>query len=240
MRRELRAQPVEVAIERVMLARLHQTEMAARQRDVVECRQIPQHRQIRARGRLRQHRAMPLAADLVEDHAGNADIGMMPLQPLQQRRRRRADAFRAQHQHDWQLRQRRDLRRRARCEISVAGGAVEQAHHAFDDQQLRIMRGLPHQMRQRRRPHRPAIEIEARPPGRARMELRIDIVRPHLARRHRDAAPLQQREQRQRDRGLATAGRRGGDDEALGGHCALCLPQHRTPLPPLRGKDAEP
>ena len=113
---------------------------------------------------------------------------MMPRQPLQQRRRRRADALGAQHQHHRQSRaaprspQSSPVRRSA-----STGRAVEQAHHAFDDQQLRIMRCLPHQMRQRRRPHRPAIEIEARPPGGARMELRIDVVRPHLARRHRNA-----------------------------------------------------
>ncbi len=103
MRREAIGKAVEIAIEPGMLRRLHQTEMTARQRDVRERRQIAQHRQIGARGGLRQHRAMTLAADLVEDHAGDAHVVMMPLQPLQQGRRGRADPFRAQHQHDRQV-----------------------------------------------------------------------------------------------------------------------------------------
>ena len=43
---------------------------------------------------------------------------------------------------------------------------------------------------QQRRRHRPAVEIDARGPGRGGMEGRIDVVRPGLGGADRDAAPL--------------------------------------------------
>ena len=99
--------------------------------------------------------------------------------------------------------------------LSGGGGdAVEQAHGALDDEEVG-MRGVPgHQRIDQRRRHGPAVEIEARPPGRRGMKARVDIVGADLGRLHHDAAPAERRQQRQRQRGLAGARARRGDDEA--------------------------
>eukprot|EP01136_Pigoraptor_vietnamica_P009960 Opistho-1_new@47020 len=115
-----------------MLLRLHQAEMPAGQSEVFKGRQVAQRRHASAHGSPGQHVAMPLAADLVEDHAGNIDLTVMPLQPLEQGGGRRGDALGAQHQHDRQAGQGGDLGRRSgRQGREVVGSdrrAVEQPH----------------------------------------------------------------------------------------------------------------
>ena len=66
----------------------------------------------------------------------------------------------------------------------AAPGAVEQAHDAFDDENVRAGCGLRGQRVEQRARHRPAVEIDARRAGRRGMERRIDIVRPGLGGAH--------------------------------------------------------
>ncbi len=66
--------------------------------------------------------------------------------------------------------------------------------------------------------HRPAVEIDAGPAGRGRVEAGIDVVRAGFCAAHRDAAPGEGAEQPDRDAGLARAGARRADDEAACAH----------------------
>jgi len=90
--------------------------------------------------------------------------------------------------------------------------AVEQAHGAFDRQQLCAGGRVVHQRIEQRGRHRPAVEIDARPLGRRFVKGRIDIVRPDFGGLDRDSAPLQRGEQGDCDGGLAGARARRGDD----------------------------
>ena len=80
--------------------------------------------------------------------------------------------------------------------------AVEQAHRAFDHQQIGVAAACPRSARRSGRRHRPAVEIEALGAGRGGMERRIDVVGTGLRRPHRDALPPQRAEQAERDRVL--------------------------------------
>ena len=60
---------VEARVERVRLARLHQAQMALRQRQAVAARQRADDRDAERLDRLGREAAMPLAADPVEDDA---------------------------------------------------------------------------------------------------------------------------------------------------------------------------
>ncbi len=62
--------------------------------------------------------------------------------------------------------------------------AVEQAHHAFDDENLGAVRGLRRQGIEQRARHRPAIEIDARRAGGGGMKRRVDVIRSGFRRAH--------------------------------------------------------
>src|SRR3546814_1290465 len=78
--------------------------------------------------------------------------------------------------------QRRDVRARPRAGFPDSRGAVEQAHHAFRDDQLCVgpARNGPHL----RCGHRPAIEVEGRAAARRLLESGVDIVGAGLERLH--------------------------------------------------------
>jgi hypothetical protein len=67
--------------------------------------------------------------------------------------------------------------------------AVEQAHHAFAQHEVRLVRERAEQAVERGRTHRPGIEIAAGTPRRGRVEGRIDIVGPGLGRCDAQSAP---------------------------------------------------
>ena len=67
--------------------------------------------------------------------------------------------------------------------------AVEKAHGAFRDDEVRTRKGLGRDGREQRRPHGEAVEIEARLAGRRRVEGRVDIVGPAFDAADVDAAP---------------------------------------------------
>ncbi len=137
--------------------------------------------------------------------------------PARHRGRRLRLAGHIEHEQHRQAEPRGEVGGRAAA-ARRAGDAVEQAHDAFDDENLGALRGLANERVEQRRRHRPAVEIDARRAGRRRVEGGIDIVRPRLCRAHGDAAPPQRGEQAERHRGLARARARRRDDEAARGH----------------------
>jgi len=107
-----------------------------------------------------------------------------------------------------------------RCEIGGraaftgrAGSAIEQAHDAFDDEDLGAGASMRGQGVEQQPWHRPGIEIDARGAGGRGVERRIDVIGAGLCRAHGDAAPRQRRQRRERHRRLAGAGVWRGDDE---------------------------
>ncbi len=158
-------------------------------------------------------------ADAVEDDAGDAHGRIVRGKAAHHGRRRLRLPRHVEHQHDRQDRNaRRD--RRSRRAGRRRRRAVEQAHDAFDDENIGVVGGLRGERIEQCRRHRPGIEIDARRAGGGGMERRIDVIGPGFRRAHRDAAPGERREQRERHRRLAGAGMRRGDDEPARGHDA--------------------
>ena len=80
------------------------------------------------------HREMPGACDPVEDNAGDPDIVAEVGAAGRDGRRRLDLALHIEHQHDRPAEQCRDIGGRA-----ASARAVEQAHHAFGDDDVRWM-----------------------------------------------------------------------------------------------------
>ena len=101
---------------------------------------------------------------------------------------------------------------RSPVEPRAVGGAVEEAHHALDQQQVGIDR-LAQRAEPRRR-HRPRVEVDRSAAGDAREDRGVDVVGAGLRRRDVDAAGAQRGDEAERDERLARARARRGDDEA--------------------------
>ena len=125
---------------------------------------------------------------------------------------------RVDHQHHRPPEGRRDVRGRA----FVRGRAVEEAHDALDDDEVRILRRRPDRGREGRFAHGPRVDVEARPPARRGVERGVDVVRPHLERRSPHPSLPQVPQQGQRHRRLPAPRRRRPDHES---------PGHREPAP---------
>ena len=125
------------------LARLDEAQMALRQRQVLGARQTAEDRQAERRHGPAQRLGMRLAADAVEDHAGNGDVGAMAGEAAQQRRDRRGLAAHIDDQHHRPAGHGRQIGGRA----GAVGGAVEQSHDAFAEDELGIAAEAVEQMR---------------------------------------------------------------------------------------------
>ena len=117
--------------------------------------------------------AVAIAGDAVEDDAGNDDAGAVAWRSL---------ATRAAIDWHWcaasttSTTGRPSIRGKIGGRAAAAGRAVEQAHDAFDEHEIGVIRLRRELAREALRPHRPGIEIEAGPAGRGLVEARIDIV----------------------------------------------------------------
>ena len=113
--------------------------------------------------------AMPLAGDLVEDHAGDRDARVVMHAAERDRGRRLRLAGDVDHQHDRPAEQRREIG--ARAGVSVrARHAVEQPHRAFDDDEVGAVGRLARDLAQQRVGHGEGVEIGAGRAGRGGME----------------------------------------------------------------------
>ena len=188
-----------------VLAGLHQAEMALGQCQRLVARQRADDRHVQRGDGVGHQHPVPFAADAVEHDAERCG----PRGRDRAKPRTTAAAVCACAATS-STRSTGRPKRAARSAVAPErpgnpGDAVEQAHDAFDHQDLGVARRIGRERIEQRRRHRPAVEIDARRAGRGGMERGIDVVRACLGGPHRDAAPRQRRQQRKRDRGLAGA-----------------------------------
>ena len=194
-----------------MLPGLHQAEMALRQHQCRVTRDAAQHGQADGGQRPGHARAVPLAADAVQDHAADPHAGAVAVQAQRHGGGGLRLAGYVQHQQHRQAEPFGEVRRGA----GAAGRrrhAVEQAHGALGDQEALARGG---QVVQQGGRHGPAVQVGARLAGGGGVEGRVDVVGAGLRGADRDAAAAQGGDQAERDGGLAAAGARGGDEPAL-------------------------
>ncbi len=154
---------------------------------------------------LLDHFRMAHAGDAVGQHAGKRQPRTEMREPVGDRAHRLRDALgidHRQHRHAQQLGQ-----------IGAARRAVEQAHHAFDQDQIGVQRGFIHQPPAFGRAGQPQIELIHGMAAGTLQNHRIEEIRPGLE--HPDCAPLIRMKTRQRRRhgGLAVIGRGRADEQ---------------------------
>jgi hypothetical protein len=119
---------------------------------------------------------MPVARDLVEDHAGDLDARI----EARAAERHGGGRLRGSGHVDDEDHRPAEPRRNVGAGAGAAGLAldpVEQPHRAFRDDEINI-RGRSRSIgREQRLVHREAVEVEARRPGRGAVKSRIDVVR---------------------------------------------------------------
>ena len=169
-----RRQSSEQRREIAVLAGLDQPEMALGQANAASRGSAPKTASRALRSR-RAPAAVSLAADTVEDHAGDRTAGSCAAKP---RTSAAADcAWRAtsSDEHD------RQLKRAAISAVAPrrpvgAGGTIEQTHDAFDDQHIGVARGVGGERIDEVVRHRPGVEINARRTSDGGVKRRVDIV----------------------------------------------------------------
>ncbi len=204
---------VEAAHEVGLLHGLHQPEMPLRQGDGRIRRQRAEQGQAGTRQPRRDQADVPRARRAIEDDAGHLDVVAIAREPRRHRRRRLGLARHIEHEHHRPARERREIGGRAARRLAGFGHAVEQAHHPFDDGEMRGSPVAVREIEESRGRHRPAVEIEARPPRRSFMERGIEIVRPALEGLHGASAARKRADQAGSDGRLAGAGARRRHDQ---------------------------
>ena len=107
-----RRRPADEGLQIGPLARLHQSEMPRRQRQIVAPGQRAQHRQ-HGLDSAAYDRLVPGAAEPVQDHPGDMDVRAEPGDPGRHRRRPLAHPRHIHDQHHRQAQRRGDIGRRA-------------------------------------------------------------------------------------------------------------------------------
>ncbi len=149
-------------------------------------------------------------ADVVEDHAADADARVEGLVAEDQRRDAARHAACVEHQ---QHRQAELGGERGVAVAAVQRQAVVQALVAFHQADVGTAHALPEDLRDLVPAHQLRIEVDAGPAGGQREPHRVDVVGALLEGLHRVAARRERRRERQRDRGLARTLVRGGDEQ---------------------------
>ena len=160
---------------------------------------------------------MSLAADTVENDAGNSHRRIVRGKTPQHGRGRLGLSGDIEHQHHRQSKARRQIGGGAAAP-GRPGHAVEQAHHAFDNENFGVAGGFRHYGVEQRRRHGPAVQIATGGTARGSMKTRIDIIRSGLGGLDRNSPPPQRRQQRESDHGLAGTRTRGRHDEPTPDH----------------------
>lgn len=148
---------IDECVERGMFAGLDEAEMALRQGKRLVAADDGDDRHTDRFERLSQHRFVPVAADLVEDDAGDADIGTETGKTRNQRRDRLRHARGIDDEHHGKPELGGEIGRRS---LSV-GRPVEKPHHRLDDEDAvagTVKGGIG---RDQFRAHCPGIEIQA-------------------------------------------------------------------------------
>jgi len=119
-------------------------------------------------------------------------------------------------------------------QIGRRGRAIEQAHHAFDQDQVGLARRFPEQASRLLFADHPQIELIDRLATGTREDHRVEKVRPALEHPHALALPRMQPGQSGSDCGLALAGSRCGDQQRRAvstGHRGLPFTISRRQVP---------
>ena len=180
---------LEPRLKRLRFTRLHEAEMALRQRDFVVTGENAHDRDPQRLNRIDDKPAMALAADAIDDHAGDAEARVVHGAALDNGRRRLRlprDIEDEQHRHA----QRGGDVGRGAAAAGLRRNAVEEAHRGFAQRELACSRRLGGEGGQKLGLHGPGIEVDALAPGRRGMKGRIDVVGAGLESDHIDAAAL--------------------------------------------------
>ena len=167
-----------------------------------------------ADGRGRRSRVR-VAADAVQDHPCQPDARLHALAAEHHRGGGRAHAEHVQHEQDWRV-ERASYGRGAR--VLRAADAVEQAHHAFDDGDVRAAHAPLQHSQQGRFRQQPRVQVARGPPSGEGVQRGIDVVRPRLE--GRDAPPLPPQRREQSDGDGRFANRRMGAGQQHARHVA--------------------
>ena len=147
---------------------------------------------------------MAVAADPVEDNTRDADARIEVRKTEQDRCCRLRLPRDIEYEQNRQAKLQRKLRGRAVPDPSSTR-AIEQAHGRFDYQEISAGRCLMGDAVEERRPHGPAVEIEAGRAGRGGVEGRVYIVWAAFGRADAQATAAKGGEKRKGHGGLARA-----------------------------------
>ncbi len=162
---------------------------------------------------------MAQGADAIGQHAGERQVGLIARQPQGQSAERLGHGGaidHAQHRYTEVPRQ-----------VSAGRRAVEQAHHAFDEDQVSLPRCLPEQAAAFLLAHHPHVQLVHRRATGTLVDHRVEKVRPAFEHAHLASQVAVQTGERGGDRGFALAGRRSGDQY---GRAMTGLIQSSTPF----------
>ncbi len=133
---------IEARVERLRLARLDEAEVPLRQSYGFAARQRADDRNAERLDRVDHEAAMPLAADTVDDHAGDLEAPVVSRAALDDRGGRLGLARDVDDEEDRHAERGRDVRRRAAAPAR-RGHAVEQPHRGFAERQARPAEARP-------------------------------------------------------------------------------------------------
>jgi hypothetical protein len=184
-----------------IVLRAVQAKVSLRKAQLGMFEQAPEDR--RVAHRLAQQIEMPRAADAVAQHAGDSQLAIEVGKAVYECGDAARHAAGVAHEHDGSTQPLGDLRAGAR--FARWGGAVEEAHHAFDQCDIGTGRGALEAREHRIATHHPAIEVVTRLAGRERVVRRIEVVGSALEHGHAQATFAQRTCDADHERGLAHA-----------------------------------
>ena len=161
-----------------------------------------------------QHLRMPLAAHAVGQHTRPGHAGAVVLQAKGQR------AKSARHGRCIDHRQHRHAK--VLCQVGRAGGAVEQAHHAFDEDEVVALRRRMQALAAVGLAIHPQVQLVHRLAAGELVPVRVQKVWPALEHLHAKTPARMQPRQRRRHRGLALPRGRGGNQQSGAAGGGLC------------------
>ena len=159
--------------------------------------------------------AMALAADAVDDHAGDFEPRVVGYAALDDRRGGLGLTGDVDDQQDWHAERRRHIGRGA-CAPALSRNAVEETHRGFA-QRKRALACRPRSERGKKLGrHGPGIEIDALPSRCCGMEGRVNIIGTGFEADHIHSTALERAQEAERRYRLTAAGARSSDHEATG------------------------
>ena len=220
---------VESRIQIVDLVCLVQAEVAIGQRDFIAGRDVSAPAQS-GRQRFFEHLRVPRRADAIREHAVKRH-----LRPeVREAERDRAEGLR----HGLRGDHREHRHAEGGREIGAARRAVEQTHHAFDQDQIGFGRRLREQIAARGFADHPQIERQHRRAARALEDHRVEKVRTGLEDAHAPPQPPVIARETRGDRGLALARSGGADEQGGAGATSLRTPRRAALSRLARDTDA--